>query len=91
MSILVFGGSFFQKIGQNGRPGPREAHQSVSFDEISRIKSVWARLNFETFLFMFCKTTSARQWFFLNILFSFSFLLFVFLFAVMLLIVVGKS
>ena len=47
----------FQKIGQNGCPGGREAPQSISFDESSRIKSVWARWIFGTF---FYKTKSAR-------------------------------
>ena len=55
--VVVF---FFQQIGQNGRPGQGEAPQSTSFDETSRIKSVWARWIFGTFVIFFCKTTSAR-------------------------------
>ena len=36
---LVFWGVFFQKIGQNGRPGRWEASQSTSFDETSQMVS----------------------------------------------------
>ena len=39
----LFFGVFFQNIGQHDRPRGREAPQSISFDETSRIKSVWAR------------------------------------------------
>ena len=34
---------FFQKIGQNGRPGGREPPRSTSFHETSRMVSVWGR------------------------------------------------
>jgi len=34
---------FFQKIGQNGRPGERKPPRSTSFDETSRMVSVWGR------------------------------------------------
>ena len=37
MAIL---GVFFQNIGQNGRPGRRDARRSTSFDETSRMKSL---------------------------------------------------
>ena len=40
---LFFVGVFFQKIGQNGRPGGREAPQSISFDETSRMVSIRGR------------------------------------------------
>ena len=33
-------GVFFQNIGKTGQPGRREAPQSTSFDETSRIKTV---------------------------------------------------
>ena len=38
----------FFVFSKNGRPGRREAPQSISFDETSRIKSVWARWFFAT-------------------------------------------
>ena len=40
---LCFLKRFFKTIGQNGRPGRREAPWSTSLDETSRIKSVWGR------------------------------------------------
>ena len=39
----------FSGIIQNGCPGRREASQSISVDETSRIKSVWAQWIFGTF------------------------------------------
>ena len=56
----TFLGVFFSNIAQNSRPGRREAPQSISFDETSRIKSVWARWIFGTFFVFVCKTQSAR-------------------------------
>ena len=53
--LVVISYFIFQKIGQNGRPRGREAPQSISFDESSRIKSVWARRFFGTFLISFAK------------------------------------
>ena len=41
MTFLLSG--VFQKIGQNGRPGRREPPRSISFDETSRMVSVWCR------------------------------------------------
>ena len=38
--VFFYFGVIFHKIGQNGRPGGREAPRSISFDETSRIKSV---------------------------------------------------
>ena len=56
-SVFLF---FFETIGQNGRPGRREPPRSISFDEASRIKSVWGRRFFGTFFIFFCRTKSAR-------------------------------
>ena len=47
----------FQKIRQNGCPGRWEASRSISFDETSRIKSVWGRRRKVTFL---CFLSSPR-------------------------------
>ena len=41
----------FQKIGQNGRPGGRESPGSISFDETSRMSSVYVVVSL---LFCFC-------------------------------------
>ena len=48
--IICFFGVFFQKIGQKGRPGGREPLWSISFDETSRMVSVWGRTEKITFV-----------------------------------------
>ena len=60
----IFGvfGVFFQKIGQNGRPGGREPPRSTSFDETSRIKSVWGRTRKNVFEFFFVVFASLIFW-----------------------------
>ena len=42
---------FFVQIGQNGRPGRREAFWSASFDKTSRMKSVRGRTQKLLFVF----------------------------------------
>ena len=41
--FFCFFGMVFQKICQNGRPGGREPPRSTSFEQTSRMVSVWGR------------------------------------------------
>ena len=53
VSFLCFFGVIFQKIGQKGRPGRQEPPRSISFDETSRMVSVWGRRRKVIFWFLF--------------------------------------
>ena len=59
LCFFCFFGLIFEKIGQNGRPGRQEAPRRISFDETSRMVSVWGRTRKNIFT-DFCDLQKSR-------------------------------